>query len=244
MSVPAPTRYAWLAFNAPLAEARAESLAAALAAAAPSSVTDVGCGWGELLLRVLAHAPSARGLGVDSDETGLERARTNASARGLAGRATFRVETLPATLAPADAVICIGSDHAWGTQADALAALRELVLPGGRLLFGSGFWERRPSVDEAAALGMTPGSLPDLAGLVDLAIEAGFRPLATQTATRDEWEQFESGYLADWEEWLLRHGSDPRADGIRAQADAHRNEWLRGYRDVLGFAYLTLGRPR
>jgi hypothetical protein len=90
---------------------------------------------------------------------------------------------------------------------------------------------------------MTPADLPDLAGLVDLAIAAGFRPLAVETATRDEWERFESGYLADWEEWLRVHGDDPRADEIRTRADMHRNEWLRGYRDVLGFAYLTLARP-
>ncbi len=244
MPVPAPTAYAWLDFNAPRSGQRADSLAAALAAAGPATVTDVGCGWGELLLRVLAHAPRARGLGVDSDPTGIARGEANATARGLADRATFCVETLPAELEPADAVICIGSDHVWGTQADALAALRELVLPGGRVLFGSGVWDRPPSDEEAAAIGMTPADLPDLPGLVDLALAAGLRPLRIQTATRDEWEQFESGYLADWEEWLLRHGDDPRAGEIRAQADTHRNEWLRGYREVLGFAYLTLGRPR
>jgi SAM-dependent methyltransferase len=238
-----PTRYARLTFNAPLSEQRADSIARSLAAHEPGTVTDLGCGWGELLLRVLAAAPSARGLGVDADAELLERGRANAAARGLDGRAVFREESLPAELEPADALICIGSDHAWGTQADALAAVRDLVRPGGRVVFGSGFWERPPSVEEAAALDMEPGSLPDLPGLVDLALAAGLRPLGVQTANRDEWEQFESGYLADWEEWLVRHGSDGRADEIRSLADAHRNAWLRGYRNVLGFAYLTLGRP-
>ncbi|MEP7180123.1 MAG: hypothetical protein ABI775_13635, partial [Pseudonocardiales bacterium] len=54
---------------------------------------------------------------------------------------------------------------------------------------------------------------------------------------------FESGYLADWEQWLLTYGEHPDADTVRAKADSHRTEWLRGYRAVLGFAYLTLGRP-
>jgi hypothetical protein len=90
---------------------------------------------------------------------------------------------------------------------------------------------------------MTRDSLPDLAGLVDLAIAAGFRPLFVETANRDEWERFESGYLADWERWLHHHGDEPDASEIRAKADTHRNQWLRGYRHLLGFAYLTLGRP-
>ena len=37
--------------------------------------------------------------------------------------------------------------------------------------------------------------------------------------------------------------ADPSADELRAQADAHRQGWLHGYRGVLGFAYLTLGVP-
>ena len=35
----------------------------------------------------------------------------------------------------------------------------------------------------------------------------------------------------------------PRAGEIRAELDRIRNIWLRGHRDVFGFAYLTLGVP-
>ena len=38
------------------------------------------------------------------------------------------------------------------------------------------------------------------------------------------------------EEWLATH-DDPQA---RARADEHRSCWLRGYRGVMGLAYLTL----
>ncbi|NJC84565.1 hypothetical protein HC030_18650 [Planosporangium mesophilum] len=55
-------------------------------------------------------------------------------------------------------------------------------------------------------------------------------------------EEFESGMVADVEEWLLSHGDHPEADELRAKLDAQRNIWLRGHRDVMGFAYLTLGR--
>ncbi len=240
---PRPGYYAFLDFNAPLSGARADSMARALAANQPARVVDVGCGWGELLLRTLAEAPSATGLGIDVDAEVIERARRNAVNRGLAGRVSFADDTAPTAAEPADVVLCIGADHAYGGQREALVALCDIVRPGGSLLLGTGFWERPPTAAEAASVGMEPTSLPDLAGLVDLAIDAGFRPLQIQTANRDEWEEFESGYLADWEAWLVRYGDQAGAGEIRDAADKHRNEWLRGWRNVLGFAYLTLARP-
>ncbi|MGH3490008.1 MAG: hypothetical protein ACRDP8_19130 [Actinopolymorphaceae bacterium] len=91
-------------------------------------------------------------------------------------------------------MICIGADHAYGDLQGALRALRGIVRPGGRLLLGTEFWKRTPTVTEAASIGMEPNSLHDLASLVDLAIATGFRPLSIQTASRGEWEQFESGF--------------------------------------------------
>lgn len=237
-------RYDYLDFNAPMSRARADAIAAALARDEPSTVLDVGCGWGELLLRTVAACPGATGRGVDSDHGLIARGRDNAQARRLQDRVTLVEGDADAERVPVDVVICVGADHAFGDQRAALGELWPRVMPGGRLLFGTGFWERPPTEAEAGSVGLTPESLTDLAGLVDLALGQGFRPLHTQTANRDEWEQFESGYLADWEEWLLRHGEHPDAEGIRVRADTHRGEWLHGWRDVLGFAYLTLGRPQ
>jgi hypothetical protein len=139
--------------------------------------------------------------------------------------------------------ICIGADHVFGAQDAALAALFAMVPNGGRLLFGTGFWERSVTTEEAAALGAVPDDLCALADLVDLALATGFRLLDMRVATRREWEQFELGFLADWEEWLMRYPDATDAAAVRQRADSHRNGYLRGYRDVLGFAYLTLGRP-
>ena len=238
-----PGYYAYLTYNSPLSDGRAADLAAALAATDPQTVLDIGCGWGELLLQLLAAAPLATGIGVDTDPRTLARGRANADDRGLTSRVAF-LESQAAELAsgPADVVLCIGSSQAFGSNADALRALYPLVRPGGRLLFGDGIWERPPSAELIEALGGEDGTT-DLAGLIDHAIGAGFRPLAIGSATRAEWEQFESGYLADWEEWLVRNNGHPEAAAVRGTADAHRDRWLRGYRDVLGFSYLILGRP-
>jgi hypothetical protein len=138
-----------LSFGSPLSEERAARITAELAARKPATVLDLGCGWGGLLLRILAATPGAHGTGIDKD----------------------------------------------------------------------------------------------IAGLIDLAIEAGFRPLRIESVTRGEWEDFESGIAADRGQWLLDHPADPRADEVCAQLDKVRAIWLRGHRDIFGFAYLTLGVP-
>jgi SAM-dependent methyltransferase len=168
----------------------------------------------------------------------------NAALRELADRVTFTTNPASVPDDAADIVICVGADHIFGSQREALAALRDLVHPGGRLLFGTGFWERPPTIDEAGAFGAAPVDLQLLADLVDTAMASGFRLLDLRTATRREWEQFEFGYLADTEEWLMGSATHEAAPGAAQRSAAHRNGYLRGYRDVLGFAYLILGRPQ
>ena len=244
-----PTSLTRLTFHGPLSEARAGRLVARLAANQPRTVLDIGCGWGELMLRILAAAPDATGLGLDTDVGDLARGRANAAARGLADRVAFAEESATGTRrGPADLVLCVGACQALsdaeppGHIPAALADLRRLVRPGGRVLLGEGFWHRKPTEDELAGMwpGTTAGEYGDLAGLADQAISAGFRLAWIETATTEEWEDFESGYQCDEEEWLADHAGHPEAAAIRARVDQHRSHWLRGYYGLLGLAYLTL----
>lgn len=238
-----PANYGSLDFISPLSWARAEQIAARLAATQPSVVLDVGCGWGELLMQIVSRTEHGSGIGVDIDATSLDRARANASARGIDHRMTFVSSVAETGIAVADVVVCSGASQVFGTTAHALTAVFDLVEPGGTVLFADGFWDRAaPAGDGTVPQDMR--EMADLAGLVDEAIAAGFRPLSIETATRAEWEQFESGYLADWEHWLVDNATHPEAASVRSKADAHRNRWLRGYYHALGYAYLTLGRPR
>ncbi|MEU6194058.1 class I SAM-dependent methyltransferase [Streptomyces sp. NPDC047061] len=238
-----PPRLTRLAFHGPLSEARAARLVRRLAATDPGSVLDIGCGWGELMLRLLDAVPQARGVGVDLNAEDLERGRRAAEARGLAGRVEFAEESAAGTArGPADVVLCLGAGHALSDDfATALRELRRLVSDGGRVLLGEGYWQRIPTDTELA--GMWPGASAadhhDLAGLVDRAVEAGFRPEWTETTSLEEWEEFESGYQADKEVWLAANPRHPLAPTTRETLDSHRAAWLT-YRGILGYAYLTL----
>lgn len=234
-----------LAFHGPLSQERAVRLVGELAALGLGTVLDIGCGWGELMLRILAAAPQAVGTGVDTDGEDIRRARDAAAQRGLDRRARFIEGPAKDHLASADLIMSVGAYHALGTIPEALAKIREQVNPSGRVLSGAEYWERPPTQAELANMwpGITADACTNLATLVDQAIAAGFRPLTIQTATRGEWEEFESGYAQDREEWLLAQPGHPRAAEVRDELDRTRNIWLRGHRDIFGFAYLTLGAP-
>src|SRR5204863_1515386 len=104
--LPAPGRYESLEFNAPLSDRRADAIARALAEADPRTVLDIGCGWGELLLRTVAAAPNACGWGIDTDPDAIARGRANAAARNLADRVTFVEAGAPTCHDPVDVAIC------------------------------------------------------------------------------------------------------------------------------------------
>ncbi|MGY3334829.1 SAM-dependent methyltransferase [Streptomyces filamentosus] len=244
-----PPRLGSLTFHGPLSEDRAERLVRRIAASRPADVLDIGCGWGELLLRVLDAVPGAKGTGIDINAEDLARGRALAAERGLADRAVFVEESARGTArGPVDAILCLGSGQALCDPelpydpAEVLRELRRLVRPGGVVVLGEGFWERTPT--EAELAGMWPGARVDdhlpLGDLVDLALGAGFRPAWIESASREEWEAFESGYRYDTELWLAAHPDHPLAAETRERVDRQRSGWLNGYRNVLGIAYLTL----
>jgi SAM-dependent methyltransferase len=215
-----------LVFNAPLSSARADDLVRRLDVGPSSAVLDVGCGDGEMLLRLCAQG--GHGVGVDVSAGAVARAAQQATGRGVADRVRFVTADARTWTQDADVVCCVGAAHVWGGAAGTLAALRSLTRPGGRLLFGDGFWEQEPS-DPARQIF---GDLLDLPALVEAAVGAGWRPLFVGTSVLDEFDAWES----DWRAGLERSGH-PQA---LALADQRRDEYLRVYRGVLGFAWLVL----
>ena len=238
-----PSGHTYLDFNAPLSDRRAAALVAGLGPLTGARVLDLGCGWAELLLRVLATEPTASGVGVDHDAEAIERAQANARQRGLDTRLDLRIADIARDLTVADVVTTIGTSHAWGGTVAMLTALRSHVSDGGIALVGDGIWSEPPTDAALAALEATPGDFLTFATFVDASMAAGFRVLAAAEADLDEWDDFESRWCDGRERWLLDNPSAPEADEVRAVVDRHRAGWLHGYRGVLGFAYVTLAAP-
>lgn len=232
-----------LTWNTPLSEEHAAQLVAACAPDAGARIVDLGSGWGELLMRLVESAPGSTGDGVETDSEAVARGRELAGERGLAKRVRFH-ETPAAEWADSgyDLAVSIGASHAWpGTTPEALKALRAAVRPGGRVLFGEGFWEREPSAQALAGLGAEPGDFGSLLELIRQAEAVGLRPLQVTVADQREWDLFEANAnIGRGERWALANPAHPLHGGVVAAVDDRRTGYYGGYRGTLGLAYLVL----
>jgi len=228
------TRMRW---NVPLSPGHADLLLDRLALRPQARIADLGCGWGELLLRVVARADQATGTGVDTDARALSRARRLAADRHLDGRVQFTEADVSWWDGTADRVLCVGASHALGGTTPALNALAKVIPAGGRLLFGDGYWEAAPS---GLATELFGEQVLPLAGLLEACQAAGWRVIHMSVADQREWDDFESTFRAGRQEWLLAHPADPRAADVRDWLDARERQYIQVYRNVLGFAYLVL----
>jgi cyclopropane fatty-acyl-phospholipid synthase-like methyltransferase len=220
--------HAGLTFNAPLSEERGHALVTALPISPGHHVLDLGCGRGELLLRILAAHPATTGTGVDTAKEDLDRGVLTAAQRGLQKRVEF-VEADAATfVAVADLVVCVAASHTFGGPGNALHWLRECVTPGGRVLYGDGFWATPPAAAALEAI----GELPLLDELLAAAHGAGFRIERDEISTLAEWDAFEAGWRAG-----LEASADPDAVAFAAK---RRREYEDGYRAAIGFSWLVL----
>ncbi|GAA2625372.1 hypothetical protein GCM10010425_22200 [Streptomyces spororaveus] len=203
-------------------------------------VLDLGCGTAEWLLRALETRPQLHAEGVDVSEVALARARRAASDRGVAERLVLHRQPAADFVSPQafDLVISVGAAHAFGGLLPTLAAAREHLAPGGRVLIGESFWDRAPS---PAAVDMF-GELADLAATVDHVVADGWTPVHAHVSTRGELDAYEWACWGSLAAWALDHPDDPGAAQALETADAARSEWLHGYRDSFGFVCLVLRR--
>lgn len=227
---------------APVGERRVEQLLGRLSLGPGSSVVDLGCGAGAWLTRLAAMAPGTRLVGVDTSATALAEARATAERLGLGGHIEWlQDDAASADTGLHDAVLCVGASHAFGGVDGTLDAVRARLKPGGQAVVGDTVWEQPPSQAAQQALDAGPDDFPDLAGLVDKAVGAGFEVVDGHVSTLEEWDDYEWAWTGALVRWALQQPLRSH-DGEAAlqAAREHREAWLHGYRRHLGFATLVL----
>jgi len=144
-------RYAAMRWNTPLSEQHASELLEHLNLSTATHIADIGCGWGELLLRAAARSgPRVKATGIDTDPAALDRGRRAAMERGL--DVAFVEQRAGDWQGAADRALCIGSSHTLGGTRAMLARLADIVPRGGRVLLGDMCWERTAPTEAARAM--------------------------------------------------------------------------------------------
>jgi len=201
---------------------------------AESRVLDVACGRGGPAA-ILAAAYGCRITGVEIRPEFADVARERVLAAGLNRLVEIRtgdaatIELEPGTL---DAALCLGAAFVWGSIADAAAALRPAVRPGGFVAIGEPFWRRWPLPDGVDPEGYVP--LSETAARLEA---AGFALTGLVAASEDDWDRYEGLHWRAMEEWLAEHPDEE----LRALHEQRRADYLRLQRSLLGWA-IFVGR--
>lgn len=235
------------AYCNPIAAAKIERALDLLPLDAKADVLDLGCGRGELALRIIERF-GARVTGVDHSAPMLDAARERAQARGLLGRLEL-IELDIAKLKPEpdsfDLAAMLGGGGVAGGIAGICATLAGWTRRGGHVLIGEGYWARQPSAEYLAHLEGREEELRDHRGNVQAGIEAGLIPLHAFVASADDWDEYEWRYSRSVERYALEQPSDPDVPAMLERIRRWRDGYLRWGRDMLGFGvYLFLRPPR
>jgi SAM-dependent methyltransferase len=235
-------------FHNPISESAMDALLALLPVAVGDSVIDVGCGPGELLIR-LVEATSVRGYGLDSSEQQIVSGRGAAKIRVPEAELRFEARdahTLEAPPHSFELAACVGSSHALGGLEPTLERLGELVRHGGYLLLGEGYWIRPPLPAELETLGASEEELSDLPGLLAVGDNHGLRPVYLATATDEDWRRYEWAYVLNLEVFASEHPHEPGIELVHERAEAMRARRLLAVQhgEFLGFALVLWQLPR
>lgn len=181
-----------LLWNIPISETKMAQVIDSLEIRSGQRVLDVGCGCGEVLIR-LCERFQIQGIGIDTSPVHIAEAKRRAEGRVTESAVRFveaDAQSFPVDSESLDLAICMGSTHAFGLGSEAyrkaVKQMISIVAPSGLVLVADGYMKRPASPEYRKLLG---DSMPDEmthAANVATGKELGLIPLAAWTSNEDE----------------------------------------------------------
>ncbi len=241
--------YRGLTYWGPFRAERIESILDLVELKSCSRALDIGCGRGEVLLRLVERA-GVSAVGVDRSAAAIallqaEVARRvpGADVRGAVGDAAEFASGSVHGEDAYDFVSWLGGPYIGESAADTVRVMASWLRPGGYLFVGHGFWQQPPSDAYLEATGITVGEFDDHWANIVLGRDAGLVLHYTCVSDRGEWDHFEGSILSNWEKRLSLCPDD---EVLRRTVERKRR-WndaqQRWGRDTMGFGLYLFRRP-
>ena len=233
------------AYCNPIAAAKIERMLELVSLVGDASVLDLGCGRGELSLKLVERF-QARVTAVDISSPMLDAVRQRAQACGALERLRL-LEVDIADFKPDpecfDLTAMLGGGGIGGGIAGICTTLAGWTRRGGYVLIGEGYWVQPPAPEYLAHLEATADEFRDHRGNVRAGVDAGLIPLHAFVASPDEWDEYEWKYSRSIERYALEQPGDPDVPAMLERIRCWRDGYLHWGRDTLGFGVYLFHRP-
>jgi SAM-dependent methyltransferase len=228
----------------PITEAKLDSLIELLKLKPGSSVLDIACGKGELLVK-LAEKYKINGVGIDKSPYCINDCNQKKSNRVPGADIVFYMMD-GADYKPDkkyDITSCLGASWVFGGHNGTLKALSEMTRPGGLILVGEPHWIKEPDTEYLEAEEMTRDSYRSHRENVLIGEQLGLKCLYTLDSDRDGWDIYETLHWWAVEDYILNNPNDPDIMEIREANEKYKEIYLRWGRDTMGWCLYLFRNP-
>lgn len=223
----------------PVDETKLEHLYDLLELKRNARVIDIGCGKGEMLIR-LVEKYAIKGLGIDKSPYCVREAEKRKRQRVPQAVLKFLemdgVNYKPESGESSDLAMCIGATWIYGGYRNTVRALSGMTSSSGFVMVGEPFWRTNPPQEYLQSQGLSADSFDTHHGNVTTGESEGLRPVYTLVSSDEDWDRSEGLHWYTAAEFALTNPRDPDLEELLARDLKERESYLRWGRDVLGWA--------
>jgi ubiquinone/menaquinone biosynthesis C-methylase UbiE len=231
----------------PVDETKLERLYDLLELKPNAGVIDVGCGKGEMLVR-LAEKYNIKGLGIDKSPYCIREAENSKRQRIPHANLKFlemdAAQYKPETGEHSDLAMCIGATWIYGGYRNTVRALCRMTMSSGFVMVGEPFWRKNPPQEYLHSEGLSAESFDTHHGNATTGESEGLRLVFTLVSSQEDWDRSEGLHWSTAAEYALAHPDDTDLEELLARDSKERESFLRWGRDTLGWAIYLFRRMR
>ena len=204
-----------------------------------SKVIDFGCGFGEVL-ELWAKEFGISGVGIDIRPYAWERAWNKMVGHGL----SERIEIICGDAAEYefphqtyDVAACIGATFIWNGFGEAIRAMKDAILPSGKLVIGEAYWLTDNVPEDYRT---QEKDIKKEYELLQAARQEGFDFEYVVRASHDDWDRYESDNWYGLLRWIEENPDHPERQEVIDHLHQSQDEYIRYAREYFGWAIYIL----
>jgi SAM-dependent methyltransferase len=192
-------------------------------------VIDVGCGKGEMLIR-LAKKYDIKGLGIDKSPYCIRVAEKRKGQRIPHADLKFLemdgVDYKPHGGESSDLAMCIGATWIYGGYRKTVRAPGGMTKSSGFVLVGEPFWRKNPPHEYLQSQGLSADSFDTHHGNVRTGESEGLRAVSTLVSSEEDWDRSEGLHWSAAAEYALAHPEDIDLEELLARDSKGRESLI------------------